>query len=129
MHEVSFKDQMIQNAEVAINAKRRRKQELLDEVADLERDEQEARAVLQLLRTGKASGTYKTISKQEFEEAVRVAGADGAVFTPGDLAGLLGIATNTAAGRLYKSSVRDGSVEQVQKGGPGVSAQYKLVSP
>jgi hypothetical protein len=125
----SFKAQMIQEAEKAVNYQRKQREILQEELELIDAKEQEARAVLQLLKTGSAPSMRngkRLVSKEEFLEAIQAAGVDGQVFKPGDLAELLGMNSGHVAGRLKKMAGNDDTVVMVEAGGPGVPSKYKL---
>jgi uncharacterized protein (DUF3084 family) len=129
VNNISYKDGMIAQTEQAINAKRKRRRELEEEIQTLEQEENEARAILQLLKTGSAPAMRngkRIVSKEEFTEAVEAAGANGAEFTPGDIAELLGDAAGAIAGRLKRTAGTGELVVMVSAGGPGIPSKYKL---
>lgn len=126
---MSYKDTAIQQAEQAIDSIRKRRKNLEAEIAEMEQNENEARAVLQLLKTGNAPqmrNGKRVISSEEFLEAVGAAGVDGQEFTPGDIAELLGTSSTSMASRLKRHATDDMYVEMVAAGGPGVPSKFKL---
>lgn len=126
---MSYKEEAIGNAEQAINRKRQRRKQLEAELATLEQEENEARAVLQLLKTGNAPqmrNGKRIVSKEELLEAIQAAGIDGQEFTPGDIAELIGDGSSTVAGRLKRMASNDDGVVMVSAGGPGIPSKYKM---
>lgn len=126
---MAYKDDMIATTEQAINSKRKRRKQLETEIATLEAEENEARAILQLLKTGTAPAMRngkRVVTKEEFLEACEAAGANGGVFTPGDVSELLGMAGGAVAGRLKKAAGMGEGVVMVSAGGPGIPSQFKL---
>lgn len=126
---MSYKDTAIQQAEQAIDSIRKRRRNLEAEIAEMEQNENEARAVLQLLKTGNAPTTRngkRVVSKEEFLEAVGAAGVNGQEFTPGDIAELTGAPASGFAGRLKKAAGQGEHVVMVAAGGPGIPSKFKL---
>jgi chromosome segregation ATPase len=126
---VSYKEEAIANAEQAINRKRQRRKQLETELAELEQEENEARAVLQLLKTGSAPAMRngkRIVTKEELLEAIQAAGIDGQEFTPGDIAELVGDGASTVAGRLKRMATNDEVIVMVAAGGPGIPSKYKM---
>lgn len=126
---MGYKDDAIASAEQAINAKRKRRQQLQSEIAELEVEESEARAVLQLLKNGSAPkmrGGKRIVDRKEFVEALEAAGHGDTVFTPGDVAELLGLNSTSTAGRLKRMAGQGDLIEMVEAGGPGIPSKFKL---
>lgn len=126
---MSYKDQAITNAEQAIDAKRKRRKALEEELLEIEQEESEARAVLQLLKTGNAPtmrNGKRVVSKEEFLEAIEAAGDSGQEFSPGDVAELVGAAAGPIAGRLKRAAGEGIHVVMVTPGGPGIPSKFKL---
>lgn len=97
---MGFKENMIHEAEVAINSKRERRAQLEDELSTIDTEMEEARAILQLLRTGKVTpqNDHKrnVTTVEEYQDAFRVLGENGKTFVAADLAELLNITKNAA---------------------------------
>lgn len=126
---MTFKEDMILSAEKAIDSKRKRRAQLEEEIAALEVEENEARAVLQLLKNGTAMKMRegkRLVGREEFVEAVQAAGHDGTTFSPTDVSDLLGMNNSSAAGRLKKMAKANDLVETVEVGGPGKSSIFRL---
>lgn len=126
---MSYKDNMIATTEQAINAKRSKRKQLQEEIELLEAEENEARAILQLLKTGTAPAMRngkRVVSKEEFGEAIQAAGVNGQEFTPGDLAELLGVPAAPLAGRLKRYAGEGQMVVMVAAGGPGIPSRFKV---
>lgn len=120
---------MILKAEEAVNQQRKRREVLEKEISFVNAKEEEARAVLQLLKTGSAPqmrNGKRMVSKEEFLEAVGAAGVNGQVFKPGEVAELLGMQSGHVAGRLKKMASNDEAVVMVESGGPGIPSKFKL---
>lgn len=126
---MSYKDSMIQQAEQAIDTKRKKRKQLQEDIELLESEENEARAILQLLKTGSAPQMRRgkrVVSKEELLEAISAAGVDGQEFSPGDLAELLSAPASSLAGRLKRYASEDMHVVMVSPGGPGIPSKYKI---
>lgn len=108
------------NAEAVINAKRKKKEELYAEIEVIESEEQEARAILQLLKGGKViTGTRSLITGAEYLEAIQAISEDKPEFTHHDLSDWTG-ATPAAASQKVKNLLADGTLVVAQERGPGV---------
>jgi hypothetical protein len=124
----SYKDKMIADAENAINQFRKKRALLEEELLEIEIAEEDARSVLQLLKTGKVenqpNGKRKVVSQKKFREAVQGLGEGGARFTPKQVAEALGMNNDAAALRLRENLGT--LVVKVEDGGPGKSPKYIL---
>jgi hypothetical protein len=125
----SYKDTLLIQIEGQINSLRKKREQLEGDLREATANEDEARALLQTLKTGngpKMRGGKRIISQAEFTEALEAAGHNGTVFTPGDVAGLLGVPSATAAGRLKRNAGDGVLVEMVEAGGPGIPSKFRL---
>lgn len=125
---MSFKDSTIMNAEAVINSKRKKKEELYAEIEFIESEEQEARAILHLLK-GKPlpdPKSNKITSHQEYMEAIRAILDEKPDFDNSDLSDLLGV-SRPAASQKIKNLLADGTLVVAYERGPRIpSRRVKL---
>lgn len=112
---MSFKETMIQQAEAAINSKRERKAQLEDELSTIDTEMEEARAILQLLRTGKVSTNGKRRLNSHGDYMAAIDSFED-TFTKNDVAELMGLTTEAAGQKLRAMN----EIEVVQERSPGI---------
>lgn len=125
---MSYKETAIAEAERVINVKRARRTDLEQELAEVQSEEDEARAVLQLLRTGKvttSTSKRSMTSVEEYRDAFRILGEDGEEFGAGDLAKLLGITKNAAYAAVARFT-KDGFIIKLSERNGSVGAHFRL---
>jgi ribosomal protein L19E len=117
---MAFKDNMIIEAEKAINSAVSRRKILEDELDQVAKSEEEARMVLQLLKTGRvvSSKTRSLNSHDDYMTAIETIQQDKYEFDHHDLAGLLDV-SRAAASQKVKTLIEDGTLVITRKRGPG----------
>jgi Fic family protein len=130
---MAFKDRMVQEAERAIDSARKRRMELQDELAEVQGTEDEARAILQLLKSGKVVtadyGASKSMrSHEDYLEAIRVLIEDKGDFDAEELANLMEV-TKGAATQKMKTLREEGFIAVSVERKPGIPrTRYKFAT-
>lgn len=96
---MSYKEDAIRNAEFVIDAKRKRRLELETELEECQLEEDEARAVLQLLRTGKIAARKVMANHDDYMAAIDT---HPHAFTKDSIAELTGATPQSASQKLRK---------------------------
>lgn len=123
---MSYKEEAIRNAEFVINAKRKRRSVLEGELIECQQEENEARAVLQLLKTGKVSARKVMANHDDYMTAIKT---NPEAFTKDSIADLIGATPQSASQKLRKLEL-DGIIAVKYARGTGYpTTVYEMTHP